>query len=60
MAQKKKGRPTSDDKMTDRIFVRVDKETKEKLEKCREVLGSTRSEIVRQGIEMVHDSLNKK
>lgn len=31
MAQKKMGRPPSEDSMKDRIFIRVSKETKEKL-----------------------------
>ncbi len=60
MAQKKLGRPPSDDSKKDRIFVRIDKETKEKLEECTQALDATRSEIVRKGIDMVHDSLDKK
>ncbi len=60
MAQKKMGRPPSDDTMTDRIFIRVSKETKEKLDTCTKELDATRSDIVRKGIDLVHDSLNKK
>lgn len=59
MAQKKMGRPPSDDSMTDRIFIRVSKETKEKLEECTQELSTTRSDVVRKGIDMVHDSLKK-
>ena len=59
MAQKKLGRPPSDDSMTDRIFIRVDTETKAKLEECTKLLGATRSDVVRKGIHMVHDSLKK-
>lgn len=59
MAQKKSGRPPSEDSMKDRIFIRVDKCTKEKLKECTEALNTTRSEIVRKGIDMVHDSLKK-
>lgn len=59
MAQKKLGRPPSDDSKKDRIFVRVDKETKEKLTECTQALDATRSEIVRKGIDMVYDSLKK-
>ena len=59
MAQKKLGRPPSDDTMTDRIFIRVSKETKEKLEACTEELSSTRSDVVRKGIDMVFDTLKK-
>ena len=59
MAQKKLGRPPSDDSKKDRIFVRVDKETKDKLEACTQTLDTTRSEVVRKGIDMVYDSLKK-
>lgn len=59
MAQKKMGRPPSDDSMTDRIFIRVGKETKEKLEECTQELNATRSDIVRKGIDMVYDNLKK-
>ncbi|WP_040196023.1 CopG family transcriptional regulator [Candidatus Soleaferrea massiliensis] len=59
MAQKKLGRPPSDDAMTDRIFIRVSKETKEKLDACTQELHATRSDVVRKGIDMVHDSLKK-
>ena len=60
MARKKMVRPPSDNTMTDRIFVRVSKETKEKLDDCTEKLDATRSDIVRKGIDMVHDSLKEK
>ena len=59
MAQKKLGRPPSEDSMKDRIFIRVSKETKAKLETCTRELNATRSDIVRKGIDMVHDSLKK-
>lgn len=59
MAQKKLGRPPSEDSMTDRIFIRVSKETKKKLEECMQEIGATRSDVVRKGIDMVHDSLKK-
>lgn len=59
MAHKKLGRPPSEDSMKDRIFIRVDKATKEKLDECTNVLGATRSEVVRKGIDMVHDGLKK-
>lgn len=59
MAQKKLGRPPSDNSKKDRIFIRVDEETKEKLDECTRALDTTRSEVVRKGIDMVHDSLKK-
>lgn len=57
MVPKKAGRPPSADSMTDRIFVRVNSETKKKLDECTQELGVSRSDIVRKGIDMVHDSL---
>ena len=60
MAQKKMGRPPSEDSMKDRIFIRVSKETKEKLDTCTAELGATRSDVVRTGIELVYKALKKK
>lgn len=59
MALAKKGRPPSDDSMKDRIFIRVNKETKEKLSKCKESLNLTTSDVVRKGINKVYDDLKK-
>jgi len=59
MAQKKIGRPPSDDSMKDRIFIRVDNDTKAKLQECIDTLETTRSDVVRKGIDMVHKSLRK-
>ena len=60
MAQKKMGRPLSENPLKNRIFVLVSDDTRYKLEKCREVLGASISEVVRKGIDEVYDSLNKK
>ena len=59
MAQKRIGRPPSDDTMTDRIFVRVSKETIEKLDECTRELDTSRSDVVRKGIDMMHYQLKK-
>ena len=60
MAQKKMGRPPVGDKpMKDRIFVLVDDDTKAKLEQCKKALDTTTSDVVRRGIDKVHDELNK-
>ncbi|MEL7567959.1 MAG: hypothetical protein AAGU27_24210 [Dehalobacterium sp.] len=40
--------------------MRVDDDTKEKLDKCTEKLNTTRSDVVRKGIGMVYESLDKK
>ena len=60
MAQKKMGRPPSENPLKDRIFVLVGDETKSKLEKCKSVLNTTTSDIVRKGIDKVYDDLEKK
>lgn len=61
MAQKKKmGRPPAEKPLKDRIFVLVSDETKHKLAKCKEVLGTTTSDVVRKGIDKVYDDLEKK
>ena len=59
MAQKKMGRPPSDNPLKDRIFVLVSDETKRKLQTCREKLGMTTSDVVRKGIDKMYDDLEK-
>lgn len=59
MAQKKMGRPPSDNPLKKRIFVLVSNETKSKLDECKDALGATTSDVVRKGIDMVHDGLKK-
>lgn len=59
MAQKKMGRPPSGNPLKDRIFVLVNEETKAKLTECTKVLNTTRSDVVRKGIDKVYDDLKK-
>lgn len=59
MAPKKAGRPPSDETMTDRLFIRVNKETLNKLNECTQELELSRSDVVRKGIDMVHESLKR-
>jgi hypothetical protein len=59
MARKKIGRPPSENSMRDRLFVYVDKTTKEKLNECAEIMKTTRSDVVRKGIHRMHDDLKK-
>ena len=61
MAQPKKmGRPLKGDKpLTDRIYVLVDDKTKTKLADCMKSFCKTRSDIVRQGIDMVYATIEK-
>lgn len=60
MAQKKMGRPPSDNPLKDRIFVLVGDETKRKLKICKEKLNATTSDVVRKGIDRIYDDLEKK
>ncbi|WP_101697210.1 ribbon-helix-helix protein, CopG family [Clostridium minihomine] len=60
MSEKKIGRPPSDNPLSERIYLRVDKKTIAKLDSCAEKLNTTRSDVVRQGIDMVNDFLEKK
>ena len=60
MAQKKMGRPPLGDKaLKDRIFILVDTETKAQLSACTEALNTTKSDIVRKGIKLIYDGLQK-
>jgi len=60
MPQKKMGRPLSDNPLNERLYLRVDDETKAMLDECTKVLETTRSEVVRKGIKKVHDDLKQK
>ena len=53
------GRPLSENPLTERLYLRVDEKTKKMLDECTEILNTTRSEIVRKGIENVHKGLKK-
>ena len=55
----KKGTKLTDNPKDSTIKVRVDKDTMELLDKCVEILGSNRSEIIRAGIKKMYEELNK-
>lgn len=59
MPPKKMGRPPVDHPKDQTIRIRVDEQTLKKLDHCSTVMGSNRSEVVRKGIDLVFDSLNK-
>ncbi|MFM9278145.1 ribbon-helix-helix protein, CopG family [Paenibacillus jiagnxiensis] len=59
MSSKKMGRPPSDNPKSEKIEIRVDQETMSKLNAAAEKLNTTRSDIVRKGIEKVYDELQK-
>ena len=52
------GRPTSDNARRLRVETRMNKEELEKLEYCCRVTGKSRSEIVREGIDVVYIKLH--
>lgn len=53
------GRPLSDNPKSELIRVRVDQEILSKLDACTEKLQTTRSDVIRKGIEKVFDELQK-
>lgn len=57
MPHKKMGRPLSENPKDTRIYIRVDKSTVKKLDECVNISSTTRSDIVRKGIDMVYDDL---
>lgn len=59
MSSKKMGRPPSDKPKGKTIEIRVDQEIMSKLDASAEKLSTTRSDIVRRGIEKVYDELQK-
>lgn len=54
------GRPHKENPKDTRIQVRIDKQTLQKLDKCAEEKNTTRSEVIREGINLVNDELKKK
>ena len=60
MSGKKMGRPPAENPLSERIHIRVDKETLQTLDDCAEKLNANRSEAVRKGILLLADELNKK
>ncbi|NCB48493.1 MAG: CopG family transcriptional regulator [Clostridia bacterium] len=58
MSTTKKGRPTSSPKNT-MLRVRIDNETLNKLDDCVQIEKSNRSDIVRKGINKLHNDIKK-
>lgn len=59
MPLKKMGRPPSENPKSETLRVRVDRETVKKLDDCAGEFNTSRSEIVRKGIDLVFDALKK-
>lgn len=60
MSQKKMGRPVAANPKDTMFRVRLDNTSMEKLDVCAKKMNTTRSDIVRKGIDKIHDDLNKK
>jgi len=58
-ARKKPG-PKPEKPLDAQLKFRVDKETIEKIEYCKEKLNTTRSDVIRKGINSLYDGLTKK
>lgn len=58
MPAKKMGRPTDSPKDIS-LRIRINEKTDEKLKECSESLKVTKSEVIRQGIDRIHDDLKK-
>lgn len=56
----KTGRPLKENPKDTRIQIRLDKETLDKLDCCSNEHNSNRSEIIRQGIDLVYAKISKK
>lgn len=56
--KKRMGRPTNNPK-DEELKVRISREDKEKLEYCIKYSNKSKSEIVRNGIDMVYNDLKK-
>ncbi|MFB5268539.1 ribbon-helix-helix protein, CopG family [Paenibacillus enshidis] len=59
MSSKKMGRPPSDNPKSEKIEIRVNQDIMSKLDAAAKKLNTTRSDIVRKGIEKVYDELQK-
>ncbi len=55
----KMGRPKSDSPKDTMLRVRLDEEYRKKLERCAEKLNLSKSDIVRKGIDLVEQSVEK-
>ncbi len=54
------GRPLKDNPKDTRIQIRLDKETLDKLDDCANNKNTTRSDVIRQGINLVYAETQKK
>ncbi|EEG32243.1 hypothetical protein CLOSTMETH_00115 [[Clostridium] methylpentosum DSM 5476] len=60
MQERKKPGPHPEKPLEFEIKTRVDKETMQKIQYCREILNCNRSEVLRRGIYSLYEELAKK
>lgn len=53
------GRPPKEITKSVSIGLRITKETADKLQKCADILGISRTEVIEKGIDLVEAELNK-
>ena len=53
------GRPKIDNPKSVQVTARLQAETVEKLEECAEALKITKAEVIRKGIEIIHQGIKK-
>ncbi len=58
MGQKKLGRPTDNPKDTV-LKIRLDKDSVQRLEECRDAMGISKAEVIRRGIKKMRDDLEQ-
>ena len=58
-ARKKPG-PRPENPLDTEIKLRIDKQTIEKIEYCKKELNTTRSDVLRKGVQCLYDELQKK
>lgn len=58
-ARKKPG-PHPENPLDTEIKLRIDKQTLEKIEFCKKELHTTRSDVLRKGVQYLYDELQKK
>ena len=54
---KKMGRPLSDNPRNNKLFIRLNDEENDDLEKCCEITSKSKADIVRDGLKLVTDKI---
>ena len=54
------GRPLKENPKDTRIQIRLDKDTLKKLDECADEKSTTRSDVIRQGIDLVYAEIKEK